>query len=100
MLTTSEIKDRKEKFNQRGLNLEIERAKTRQAYKESDSREQFKRLLVNCKLFDRIDSQEGLATRNLAISILQDMGFLDETNLGLIIDFLFTLPLSGEQKEE
>lgn len=100
MLTTSEIKERKEKFNQRGLNLETERAKTRQAYKETDSREQFKRLLVNCKLFSRIDSQESLATRNLAISILQDMGFLDETNLGLIIDFLFTLPLSGEQKDE
>lgn len=97
MLTPRQVENLKERMQEVGLDLENERSRTRLAYKEKEAREQFKRILVNAKLFERITTEEEKATRNFAIEILQDLGFLDSANISRVIDFLFTLPLLGEE---
>lgn len=98
MLNNNQLASLKERMQEVGLDLENERARTRLAYKEKEAREQFKRLLVNAKLFEKITTEEERATRNFAIEILQDMGFLDSSNISRVIDMLFTLPILGEEE--
>lgn len=101
MLDFEEIQALKERYNQRGLDLANERARVRTAYREADTKEQLLRILINGKLFCKIENSNDLATRNFTLSILQDMGFLDIGNLKLILDFMFSLPMvGGETKGE
>lgn len=100
MLTSREVKDLQDRYTEASLNLEVERERARLGYKGKEAREQFKRLLVNAKLFSRIQTEEDKARRNLGIEILEDLGFLDEGNIESVIDFLFTLPLVGSKEEE
>jgi hypothetical protein len=99
MLDSRQIEELRVQLQEVGLDLSQERAKTRLAYKEPEAREQFVRLLINCKLFSKIENEEDRIKHNLALSVLQDMGFLDETNIVSLIDFLFTLPMIGKRED-
>lgn len=98
MLNSKQIEELRVQLQEVGLDLSQERAKTRLAYKEKEAKEQFIRLLINCKLFSKIESEEDKVKHNLALSILQDMGFLDEANIISLVEFLFTLPLLGKRE--
>ena len=102
MLTDREIKDLQDRYTEASLDLRTERERARLGYESAEAREQFKRLLVNAKLFSKVQTEEDKARRNFAIEILEDLGFLDEGNIESVLDFLFTLPLVGrrENKEE
>lgn len=100
MLTSRELKDLEDRYTEASLDLALERERTRLAYKTDEAREQFVRLLVNAKVFSRIESEEDRARHNLGIELLEDLGFLDEENIKRVIDFLFTLPLVGDREEE
>ena len=100
MLTSRELKDLEDRYTEASLDLALERERTRLAYKTDEAREQFVRLLVNAKVFSRIESEEDRARHNLGIELLEDLGFLDEENIKRVIDFLFTLPLVGDREGE
>lgn len=55
-------------------------------------------LIQESKLFEfsSIDPAE-IAYRNVVIGLLYKMGFNDEGNIKRIVDFLYTLPIVGEE---
>lgn len=55
-------------------------------------------LIRESKLFEfsSIDPAE-IAYRNVVIGLLYKMGFNDEGNIKRIVDFLYTLPIVGEE---
>ena len=55
-------------------------------------------LIQESKLFEfsSIDPAE-IAYRNVVIGLLYKMGFNDEVNIKRIVDFLYTLPIVGEE---
>lgn len=100
MLSKKEIEDLEDRYLEASLDLKKERQRARLGYDTHNSKEQFKRLLVNAKVFSKVRTDEDVARRNFAIEMLDDLGFLDEGNIERIVDFLFTLPLVGSERDE
>ena len=61
--------------------LKDHRQKVRYAYSGKYAVEQFIRFLFSAKLFDRIEDKEDAIKHNMAIDILEDGGYLDQTVL-------------------
>lgn len=93
MLLKNDVQGLIEKYADEEVDLASERQRTRDAYNTKEGREQFVRLLVNLKQFSKLRDEKDIALYNLGISILEDMGVLDEENIQRIVDFFFTLPL-------
>ena len=64
-------------------------------------REVLKELLVENGMFGMIDgSPASVAQYNTAVALMTKLGFLDERNVELIVDFLYTLPEVGYVRED
>lgn len=101
MLTKKVVESQNIALLNKGSRLSSKRNSLRSVYIQDAGKDQLMRLIATGKIFDRVSLDEGeIAIHNLVIGILEECGFLDETNLINIVNNFFALPLISREIEK
>lgn len=101
MLNKKEVETQNLALLRKGTRLSAKRNSLRSVYNNDPGKEQLMRLISTGKVFGRISEDPGeIAIHNLVIGILEECGFLDETNLINIVNNFFSLPLISREIEK
>lgn len=99
MLTNQEVEAMYRAYGKKAVMENIEsRKQKRKIYDSEEGREELAELIVKSGVFSSLDPENkaAIGAHNLAIGILDRLGFFDQANLPRLIGYMLTLPIFPE----